>query len=160
MNNRPRFYLLGVLIVFVVVLNGCGSDSIDFNGTWEGSLTRLDNRCPFTVNQNLGAIFPMQVNEDAAGVITVTAANGDIATGGQGLGETISFEAKGNSFGSYGSSAPYSCTVSPFTVGYLTQGDNSASVNIFVTFKNCTVPGQTATVSSCSITYSGDATRR
>lgn len=160
---QTRFFrlLTLVFILSLLVCSGCGGDAVDFNGTWDGDLTQLENECPFAVNQSLGPIFPMLVNEDSAGVFTITAANGDVATGGQGEGESISFSTKADSFGSYGSTAPYVCTtITPYNVGYLTQGDNAARVHIFVTFSDCTVSGQTSTVSSCSITYSGDAFRR
>ncbi len=160
MQNRSSRLLSIFIVLLLFICGGCGGDAVDFTGTWDGSITKLDNDCPFTVNQNLGTIFPMQITEDSAGVFTVAAANGDVAVGGQGPGESISFTAKSNSFGSYGSSAPYVCTVSPYTVGYLTQEDNTARVHISVTFSNCAVSGQSASVSSCGITYSGDATRR
>lgn len=156
--NKPA-KLLSIFLLSLV-LAACGSsDEPNFSGTWDGSFTRFDNSCPFPVNSNLGSVFPMVVNEDAAGVVTVLAANGDLATGGQGVGETISFTANSSSFGSFGTTAPYVCTASPYTLGYVEQGDNKADVTTYVTFTNCTVAGGSSTT-SCSVLYSGSATKR
>ena len=133
---------------------------MDFSGTWDGSFTSLDNSCPFTVNPNPGNLFPMNVSVASNGVYTVLAANGDTATGGQGEGETISFTATSQQFGNVGSTAPYVCATAPNYVGYLEQGDNQAIVNVYTIFTNCTQPGNSNTISTCTALYSGNATKR
>jgi hypothetical protein len=156
-----RFVHFSFALLAFLTLSACGdSEPFDFTGTWDGSFNELDNTCPFAVNQSLGTLFPMNVSKDANQVFTVTASNGDSATGSQGEGESISFSAKGAQFGNVGSTAPYTCTVSPYLVSYLEQGENLARTTVLVTFRDCTEPGNSRTLASCSALYSGTATKR
>jgi hypothetical protein len=147
-----------VMTSFCLILNSCGSsDETSFSGTWNGSFTELNSECPFTLNQNLGVLFPMTISDDGQNNFTVRAANGDIATGGQGIGEVISFTARANNFGNFGSTAPYNCTTEPepYIVSYLGLDDTTADVAVSISFTNCTVDG--GSTISCSAYYSGTA---
>ena len=138
---------------------GCGGSSApDFAGTWDGSFTSLQNDCPFSVAQDINPLFPQVVSIDQD-VFTVEAVDGSIATGGQGYGETISFLANADTFGNYGSIAPYTCESSSSAIGYLAIGDNNADVTLTISFTNCTEAGSSAAAISCAVIYFGEAQR-
>ncbi len=159
-----KFALFGFARKFGLVLSvflvSCGSSSTpDFSGTWDGTLADLDNNCPFLAAPNLNNLFPMTVSEDASGVITVSAANGDVAVGGHGDGETISFTATAAQFGNYGTTFPYRCETSLSKVGFLDQDDNLANVSVTIVFNNCVLVDGSDTEESCALIYRGQATK-
>lgn len=153
-----KLQLLALLVI--CPLFGCGGSSApDFEGVWNGSFTTLLNHCPFPVASDINPLFPMTVSVDENDNYTVVAVDGSIATGGQGQGETISFLAKADHFGNYGSIAPYTCTSSRSEVGYLTEGDNKAKVTLTVYFTGCTTPSSSKKPLNCDAIYYGEATR-
>ena len=147
------------LILGFLGLVGCGSGSTSFDGVWDGSYTSLINNCPFSVNQDINPLFPMTVSIDANNVYTVTAVDGSVATGGQGLGEGISFAAQSPTFGDYGSIAPYTCESILSEVGYLADGEDKAKVTLTVYFTTCSTPSTTETPVTCGVIYYGAADR-
>jgi hypothetical protein len=96
------------------------------------------------------------------GVYTVVNVAGQVAIGGQGQGEDISFLAQAPVFGNYGSIAPYTCESVLAEVGFLTAGDTQAQVTMTYQFTNCTAPGteyDSDNPVSCGAVYFGDATK-
>ena len=147
-----------------LALLGCGGgDSPDFAGVWNGSFNTasLQNDCPFGLRSDINPLFPMTVSVDN-GVYTVVNVAGQVATGGQGQGEDISFLAQAPVFGNYGSIAPYTCESVLAEVGFLTAGDTQAQVTMTYQFTNCTAPGteyDSDNPVSCGAVYFGDATK-
>jgi hypothetical protein len=147
-----------------LALLGCGGgDSPDFAGVWNGSFntSSLQNDCPFALRQDINPLFPMSVSIDN-GVYTVVNVAGQVAIGGQGQGEDISFLAQAPVFGNYGSIAPYTCESVLAEVGFLTAGDTQAQVTMTYQFTNCTAPGteyDSDNPVSCGAVYFGDATK-
>lgn len=158
MQTIQKFLVCAALLAAITACGG--EDPVDFTGTWDVQLALEDNNCPFAANQSLGQVSPLTVNRDAGGNFEVRNALGELATGSQGIGEVVSFTAKAPAFGSFGSTAPFTCTAAPYVIGYLDQGSNKAQVTAYITLTNCTAPGVSRTTSSCSVFYSGDATRR
>lgn len=152
-----KWLLLSVFALTLVACGGGGGNTA-FPGVWSGSFTSLVNNCPFSLASDLNSLFPMTINEEADGTITVQAADGSLATGGQGEGEKISFTAQAAVFGNYGSILPYTCT-SFSRVGYLGVGDTEAKVSVVVLFNNCTTPSTTSSPISCHATYTGEASK-
>jgi hypothetical protein len=144
-------------------LFGCGGgDSPDFSGVWNGSYTSLQNDCPFGLRSDINPLFPMTVSVDQNSVFTVVNVRGEVATGGQGEGEDISFLAEAPVFGDYGSIAPYTCESVLAGVGFLTAGASQAQVTMTYQFTNCTAPGteyDSDNPVSCGAVYFGDATK-
>lgn len=154
---KKLLFLTPIVISF---LFGCGSSSApDFEGVWNGSYTTLQNSCPFSVASDINPLFPMTVSVDENDTYTVTAVDGSVAKGGQGEGETISFLAKADRFGNFGSIAPYTCSSSRAEVGYLTEGDNKARVTLTIYFTGCSSPSSSKKPLNCDVIYYGDATR-
>lgn len=147
------------LLSLPLVLIGCGSDAITFVGEWSGSFTRFKNGCPFTEVRDINPLFPMSISVDESDTFTVEAVNGEKATGKQGRGESISFIARGPSFGSYGATAPYTCASVISEVGYLSVGDDQALVTVTHYFNECTNPSSPKSQVTCATTYYGDAQR-
>jgi len=149
---------------FALALLGCGGgDSPDFAGVWNGSFntSSLQNDCPFALRSDINPLFPMTVSVNN-GVYTVVNVAGQVATGGQGEGEDISFLAQAPVFGNYGSIAPYTCESVLAEVGFLTAGDTQAQVTMTYQFTNCTAPGtdnDSDIPVSCGAVYYGDATK-
>ena len=161
MSKFPSVKAVFGYAILSSLLISCGSSSAhDFIGTWDGKLSDLTNNCPFTTASELNNLFPMTVTEGENAVITVQGANGDVATGGQGIGETISFSASSPQFGDYGTTLPFICDPSLSTVAYLTKTDTEADVSVTITFQNCSSDGGQTVVSNCSQVYRGDAVRR
>lgn len=147
-------------ILCVAALSGCGSsEAPTFAGEWDGSFVSLQNECPFSVKQDINPLFPQLVSIDESAVFTVSAVDGSLATGGQGPGETISFLATADTFGDFGSIAPYTCESTSAEIGYLGIGDDQAKVTLTTFFNNCSQPGSTDPVISCATIYFGDAQR-
>lgn len=142
-------------LLLCLVICGCGSDSSSFSGTWDATFTNLDNDCPFTVVDNLDPLFPMTVTEDENGVFTVVAANGDVAVGGQGEGESISFSATSGRFGDFGSILPFACS-SLSTIGFLANGDDEAKISLVISFTACAGPEAASPVDDCHAAYRWD----
>lgn len=145
-------------VLLSLSLAGCGDDPVSFSGTWSGSFDRVDSSCPFPVSGDLNSLFPMVVTEQPEGVFVVNAANGDVARGEQGDGESISFTATAPEFGDYGSITPYVCTSSA-TLGFLNDGDNNAKISVFIEFNDCVAPTSVTQISTCAVTYFGNAVR-
>lgn len=146
-----------IILTLCCGLLGCGGDPPSFEGVWSGSFTSLINDCPFSVASDINPLFPMAVTVDANEVFTVVAVDSSTATGGQGDGESISFLAQAPVFGNYGSIAPYSCSSSLSTVGFLDDGEDKARVSLTVAFTDCTTPESTDSAVSCGVIYYGDA---
>ena len=151
-------------LCFSLVLLGCGGgNSPEFAGVWNGSFntSSLQNDCPFALRSDINPLFPMTVSIDND-VFTVVNVAGQVAVGGQGQGEDISFLAQAPVFGNYGSIAPYSCKSVLAEVGFLTAGDAQAQVTMTYQFTNCTAPGTQYDAEnpvSCGAVYFGDATK-
>lgn len=157
-----RNYFVFLLVASISAANFCGCggrDAPDFDGVWSGSYTSLANGCPFAVAEDINPLFPMTVSTDSDGVFTVVAVDGSTATGGQGIGEVISFIATAPQFGNYGSIAPYNCSSTLSTVGFLDAGSDKARVTLSVSFTDCNTPGSTEDPITCGVTYYGDADR-
>lgn len=163
MGYKVRGYIMKqklILITLFCSLFGCGSeDTVSFDGVWEGSYTSNQNNCPFSVRSDINPLFPMTVSTGVNDVFTVVAVDGSTAIGGQGSGEAISFIASAPTFGSYGSIAPYSCTSTLSTVGFLDAGADKARVTLLIQFTDCNTPGSSEGPFTCSVTYYGDATK-
>jgi hypothetical protein len=154
MKKLSAFLLLSLSLV------SCGGSAApSFEGVWNGSFTRVQNNCPFTVASDINPLFPMTVSVDENDTFTVVAVDGSVAVGGQGKGETISFLAKSPSFGKYGTTGGYTCTSVQSEVGYLTEGDNTAKVTVTHTFTSCTTPNSNKKAFTCGAIYYGEATR-
>jgi hypothetical protein len=152
---------LSTLCLSLALLGCGGGDSPDFAGVWNGSFTSLQNDCPFALSSNINPVFRMTVSVDN-GVYTVVNVRGEVATGGQGQGEDISFLAQAPVFGNYGSIAPYTCEGVVAGIGFLTAGDTQAQVTMTYQFTNCTAPGteyDSDNPVSCGAVYFGDATK-
>ena len=151
-------------LCFSLALLGCGGGSSpDFAGVWNGSFnpSSLQNDCPFAARSDINPLFPMTVSIDN-NVFTVVNVAGEVAIGGQGQGEDISFLAQAPVFGNYGSIAPYTCESVVAEVGFLTAGDTQAQVTMTYQFTNCTAPGtdyDSDNPVSCGAVYFGDATK-
>ena len=145
-------------LILVSAIAGCGGDTTSFPGNWSGSFTSLTNTCPFSVNEDINPIFPVNVSVDENDVFTVIAVTGEKAVGGQGSGESISFLAKSSKFGNYGSIAPYSCKEILSEFGLLTAGNNQAKATLTIKFNECSTPNSTKVI-TCGATYFGDAVR-
>lgn len=150
------------LLAITLSVLGCGSSTDpDFSGTWDGSFTSLSNRCPFSVASDINPLFPMRVDIDQNQVFTVTAVDGSVAVGGQGAGESVSFLAQSQTFGRYGSSAPYTCASTISSIGFLDVGAPNASVTLTIAFKDCITPADPKKKKfSCAAIYYGDATKK
>ena len=147
------------ILLIVGMLTACnGGSNPSFPGVWRGSFDSVSTSCEFPVNGDLNPLFPMTINEEADGSISVRAADGSLAIGRQGERETISFSADSPHFGDFGSTRPFVCT-STSRVGYLGAGDDKAKVSVVILFDNCTLAGAEAAIESCSATYLGDATK-
>lgn len=147
------------LLLPALSLLGCGSDAITFAGEWSGSFTRLKNGCPFTVVQDINPLFPMSISVDDSDTFNVVAVNGDTAAGQQGRGESISFVARGDKFGSHGPTDPYTCASIVAEVGYLAIGNDQAEVTVTHYFTDCATPSSSNSLVSCAVTYYGNAQR-
>lgn len=150
-----------LFVIFVIALVGCGGSSNekpDFAGVWTGSYstTSIQNGCPFTVNNDINAVFPMTVSIDANNVFTVVGGEGSVAVGGQGEGEVISFIASAPTFGNFGTTAPYTCATALATVGYLDAGTDKARVTMTYEFTDCAQAGSDDLI-SCGVIYYGEA---
>ncbi|MFN5062301.1 MAG: hypothetical protein ACK5GN_05590 [Pseudomonadota bacterium] len=157
---RPARSVLALCVLSSFVCLGCGGEGApSFGGVWEGSYDRLTNTCPFTVVEDINPLFPMTVSVDANDVFTVVAVNGERAVGGQGQGESISFLAKSDKFGNYGSIAPYACESIVSEVGFLSAGTDKADATLTIKFNNCASPGADSKKVTCGATYFGDAVR-
>jgi len=148
-----------LVIIFAGYLSGCGDNSSDFAGTWNGSFTSFKNACPFSVDSDINPLFPMTISIDTQDVFTVVAVDGSSAKGGQGNGETISFLAQAPVFGNWGPIAPYSCSSTNSEVGYLQSGSDKARVTLTINFNSCNTPDSPQEAVNCAATYYGDATR-
>ena len=140
-----------VLLILASILVSCGSSSPTFTAVWSGTFEDLDDNCPFALNANVDALFPLTVNEAADGTFTIIAADGTTAVGGQGDGEEISFSANAPYFGDYGSILPYVCTATA-RVAFLSVGETKSEIAIVQMFNDCVVPTSTQ-VTDCFATY-------
>ena len=149
-----------LLLLLSLGLTSCGggSSTPSFPGVWTGSFDSRSTDCPFAAVSNPNNLFPMTINEEAAGALSVRAADGSLALGGQGPGEVISFSAQAASFGDFGSTRPYVCN-STASVGYVGSGDNEATVSVVYLFDTCTLPGSSDDTFDCFVTYLGQATK-
>ena len=150
------------ILSLAFALLGCGGgDSPDFAGVWNGSFTSLQNDCVFALRSDINPLFPMTVSVDNE-VFTVVNVAGEVATGGQGQGEDISFLAQAPVFGDYGSIAPYTCEKVVAGIGFLSVGATQAQVTMTYQFSKCTAPGtkyDSKNPLSCGAVYFGDATK-
>ena len=151
---------VSAFLILCLSLLGCGGSAApSFEGVWNGSFTRVQNNCPFSVATNINPLFPMIISVDQNETFTVVAVDGSVAVGGQGNGETISFLAKSSSFGKYGSTTPYTCQSSKSEVGYLSEGDDKATVTLTISFTGCGTSDTSRKPISCGAIYYGEATR-
>lgn len=159
MRYKFAMHMRNLFVIFSLALGvaGCGGDAPTFAGVWDGSFTTLDNGCPFSVISDINPLFPMTVTVDENDVFKVVTVDGNVATGGQGDGETISFLATFQKFDRYGSISPYTCDSTETQVGYLTQGSSKAEVTITSYFNNCNTPDSTSEAISCAAIYYGMA---
>jgi hypothetical protein len=150
-------HLFSLLLLSLAI--GCGGEAApSFSGTWDGSFTRLNNACPFSVNQDINPLFPMTISVSDSDVFTVVAVNGDSAVGGQGQGESISFLASSPKFGNYGNTGSYTCQEIVSEIGFLSIGTDKANATLTIKFNDCSSSSDSKSV-TCGATYFGDAVR-
>jgi hypothetical protein len=89
--------------------------------------------------------------------ITVTCADGNLANGSFGDGEGISFVSDLVNFNNYGTTAPYTCTVTS-QLSFLSESSDEVRVAVVVNFTDCTLPGDDDT-EDCDGIYRGTAER-